>query len=88
MWEHINREDAKRHVKPGWHGLLDEVYDKVPDGIEIQVIKEKFGGLRIYTSLIDKDNQDFGHFLLEIENRSKEIYEFCGEPATHFKMIA
>jgi len=80
----ITRADAKLEVSVGWADLLDKVYDYLetfpqePGGeIYIIEVKEKWGGLRIYTS--EAPDAVF-HFLLAIEAESFTVCEFCGKP--------
>ena len=82
-----DRDLAKRSVGPGWHGLIDEVFDKLESlgkpTIIVQV-KEKYAGLRIYTGAYESDEEHpvniFERFLHDIEYRSFCICETCGKP--------
>ena len=72
----ITREQAKRCVGAGWHGLIDEFYNEFPDVLMVQV-KEKFGSLCLYhhegfDGSIDKE--------CEIRERSSHMCEECGKP--------
>ena len=73
----ITRSDAKLHVLNGWHALIDEIYDKKPDWVEISDVKEKWGRLRIYST----GDEAWLDYLIEIEERSATICERCGSPA-------
>lgn len=42
---------ALRSVGPGWRRLVERVFDAKPDEVDIVQVKEKFAGLRVYTSL-------------------------------------
>jgi hypothetical protein len=75
----INREDAKIYVKPGWHRLIDKVYDKLPEGIHIVQVNEKFAALRIYT---DVYSEEYERFLHKLADESMQICEFCGKPGS------
>jgi hypothetical protein len=73
-------EQALQSVGEGWHGLLREVYDKMATldtHMDILQVKEKWGGLRIYTSVV---HDVFDKFLIDIERKSFTICEFCGSP--------
>ena len=69
----MTREEAKRCVGPGWAKLIDELFDRMPEGAEVFSIKEKFGGLRI-------DGIGTDDLEIELEERSHKICEECGEP--------
>ncbi len=75
------REQALESVDIGWHGLINKVFDKLESIkdiiIVIHQVKEKYGGLRIYTSCI---HEEFDKFILELETESYKICEKCGEP--------
>jgi hypothetical protein len=73
------REGALRSVGAGWAGLVNEAFDKLEASesfIVVDQVKEKYGGLRIYTSPYDVD---FDKIIEDIERRSFEICEECGE---------
>ena len=76
-----SREQALESVDIGWHGLINKVFDKLESIkdiiIVIHQVKEKYGGLRIYTSCI---HEEFDKFILELETESYKICEKCGEP--------
>lgn len=72
-------DQALLSVKPGWHGLLREIYDKkntLDSHIDIIQVKEKFGGLRVYTSSV---HDEFDTFILENEIKSYTLCEECGD---------
>lgn len=76
----VTRENAINQVGSGWTGLVNEVYDilgahPVPAPIVLQV-KEKFGGLRIYTYPY---NEEVDTLIEEISRRSFTICEKCGQ---------
>lgn len=71
----INREQAKRCVGKGWHGLIDEFYDKYPEEWVNQV-KEKYGSLCLYHNGTD-DSIDLE---FSIRERSSHMCEECGTP--------
>jgi hypothetical protein len=77
---YYSEEEAVQQVGKGWEQLVRRVYSakaNIPIGI-IQV-KEKWGGLRIYTEhmheVLDKIIQD-------AERESFTVCEDCGNPAT------
>ena len=79
-YDGYTRDFAKQSVGKGWHNLIDEVFDKLEKRfkmIKIIQVKEKWGGLRIYT---DYSNEEFDKFIQEIEKRSFTICEDCGSP--------
>jgi hypothetical protein len=77
MW---TREQSKEWIKQtcgvGWLKLIDEVYDKLPDNIEIIQVYQKYAGLKFD---LNQENLEFESFLNEIEERSKHICEICGK---------
>jgi hypothetical protein len=79
MYGNESREDAKMHVKPGWHGLIDRAYDKLPEGFHVVRVKEKFGALRIYTDMYSEEYQRFLH---KLADQSAQICEYCGKPGS------
>lgn len=66
----------------GWHELIDKLLDTIaglnpPDDFVIYQIKEKFGGLRVYTSVASST------IYTAIEAAEEESYrtcENCGDP--------
>ncbi len=71
-------EDVKSCVGPGWVSLIEELY-KLCDENDIMItqVKEKFGGLRFY---IGGASMEINDKIEEVEKRSFEICEACGEP--------
>jgi hypothetical protein len=41
---------AKRSVGAGWHGFLERLFAAKPTWVQVVQVKEKFGGLRVYTA--------------------------------------
>jgi hypothetical protein len=84
-----DRELAKQSVGSGWHGLLDEIFDKKESldlsTVNIVQVKEKYAGLRVYIDLYaSRDNENdplhiFEKFLHDVERRSLRTCEVCGE---------
>lgn len=73
-----NLEQAKYSVDKGWHGLLEILFselEKYPNVVVSQV-KEKFGGLRIYTNPM---NDEFELIVASLERDSYTICETCGK---------
>lgn len=69
----MKKDDAKRCVGPGWATLIDELFDRMPDGASVFSVKEKYGGLRI-------DGIGTSDLEIELGERSQTICEECGEP--------
>jgi len=68
----------------GWYPLIYELLNKLQAiedrdkiGLEITQIKEKFGGLRVYTNI---DTDEIWNLIEEAEAKSFTICEFCGKP--------
>jgi hypothetical protein len=74
------REQALASVDIGWHGLVNKAFDKLESIkniiIVIDQVKEKYGGLRIYSSPM---HEEFDRFTLGLETESYKICETCGE---------
>lgn len=68
----MNIEEAKRCVGKGWHGLINELFDRMPEGTNVYSIKEKYGTLRI-------DCIPGSDLEIELERKSSTICEECGE---------
>jgi hypothetical protein len=70
-------------VGRGWHPLIKQgwskIYDLHPD-IEINQVKEKFGGLRFYVGFTTREVWDI------IEEMEKESYKTCEECGTKEKV--
>ena len=76
MWN-LSREEAKQYVGKGWSELIDAIYDRLPPTAHICQVKEKFGGLRFY---VDEVSSEVWDFIDEMEERSFQICEVCGQP--------
>ena len=80
-WLTNAEDDLEASCDAGWHDLIVETIDAMveavkPDGrFAVRQIKEKFGGLRIYT--FDARLSAIAH---AAEERSYIICETCGEP--------
>ena len=77
----IDREDAKTMVGKGWSKIIDSLYDNlpIPKTIQVHQVKEKFGGLRFYTSACTKEEYKI---IDEACALSEKTCEQCGEPGT------
>jgi len=75
----------------GWYGLTLPIIEEVrlynikhpDDQIQIQQIKEKFGGLRIYLS---KEPEYLHKMILKAEHESEHICEICGARGSNVKI--
>jgi len=67
-------------VNKGWHPIIIELNEKIaaihPD-YKIHQVKEKFGGLRFYSNVMDAE---VGKLISEAERKSFKTCEQCGEP--------
>lgn len=72
----VGLDTALKAVGKGWHPLVREVYKTLPEHIKVVQVKEKFGGLRIYTDV-------YTEYLLDVleqaQRQSFTVCEFCGE---------
>lgn len=73
------REKSKEWIKEtcgdGWLELVDEVYNKLPNYLNVIQAYQKWGVLRFN---IDKEDSNFEKFLESIESKSAELCEKCG----------
>ena len=78
----MNREESKSWIKKtcgdGWLPLIDAVYDKLPSGIQVTSVYQKWGSLNFD---IKPWNENFGGYLEEIKEKSLELCEVCGAKA-------
>ncbi len=81
----LELKDVKDCVGPGWGSLVEELY-KLCDENDIMItqVKEKFGGLRFYIGGASSEIHDK---IDEVENRSVEICEQCGEPGKNGPLV-
>ncbi len=83
----MNRLEAKKWILKkcgeGWLGLIDEVYDNLPRGIEITQVYQKYAGLRVD---INPESESFEDFLADIEERSYSLCEICGKEASQYEI--
>ena len=80
-----DRDLAKQSVGEGWSGLIDAIFNKRDElnlDVKIVQVKEKWGGLRVYTGAFYDDavHTEFDKFLIEMEKQSFTICETCGKP--------
>jgi hypothetical protein len=78
---YLTEEAAVQCVGRGWEQLIRKVYNaKAGLGIPVGIIqvKEKWGGLRIYTDYYVKEIEDV---IKEVCQQSISICETCGAPA-------
>ena len=79
--KYLSEEDAIQCVGKGWEKLVRRVYNaKTGMGITVGIIqvKEKWGGLRIYTDYYDSELEKT---IQEVGQESYKICENCGAPA-------
>lgn len=72
------REDALISVGSGWAQLINRVFDKlasIKGTVKIVQVKEKFGGLRIYT---DYGNVELDKVIHDVGIESVTTCEQCG----------
>lgn len=70
----------------GWMHIIDDLCttlqiwsDVHSQQVEITQVKEKFGGLRVYTLY---SNEDIDYLITQAEQRAKHTCEVCGNPGT------
>ena len=75
----------------GWYNLIDELCASIqkvceaadtPVDIEVEQVKEKYGGLRFYADANGSESvrREIDRLISEAENRSETICEECGQP--------
>jgi hypothetical protein len=70
-------EQALASVGPGWAELVRAFFQACEDaGVEIVQVKEKFGGLRMYTGNTPEHIWDL---IADIERKSYKTCEDCGK---------
>lgn len=75
-----DRDLALASVGPGWASLINRVFDaleRLGKPTTIVQVKEKYGGLRIYT---DNYVAEFEAIIQQAELESFAMCETCGEP--------
>ncbi len=75
----MDRQEAKFRIKKtcgrGWLPLVDVIFDRLPGGIEIASIYQKWGALTVD---IEPKDVDFQAFLQDTSTKSTKICEICG----------
>ncbi len=83
----MNRLEAKKWILEkcgkGWLGLIDEVFDNLPAGIEIIQVYQKYAGFCVD---INPASESFEDFLADIEERSCSLCEICGKEANQYEI--
>ena len=70
-------EQALASVGPGWSELVRAFFQACQDaGVEIVQVKEKFGGLRMYTG---ETPEHLWGLIADIEKKSYKTCEDCGK---------
>ena len=62
---------------PGWDPILEELFSKLSDSVRLFQVKEKFGGLRVYT---EGATEEDGLHIKEAEKKASRTCDVCGEP--------
>ncbi|WAS96021.1 hypothetical protein [Nannocystis punicea] len=77
----MDREAARSWMSQcgylGWLGLVDLVYDRLPPGLRIKQVYQKWAELRFD---LDPEDEAFEAFLTEIAEWSATICSVCGGP--------
>jgi hypothetical protein len=73
-------------IGPGWIPIvveLDQKMAEVAPEYELVQVKEKFGGLRFYTGVVNKDHYDAVNALIaEAEKKAAVTCDECGQPGS------
>jgi hypothetical protein len=80
LTNYLSEEQAVQCVGKGWEKLVRKVYNaKIGMGITVGIIqvKEKWGGLRIYTDYYDSHLEEV---IMQVSRDSLTICEECGAP--------
>jgi hypothetical protein len=72
-------------IGDGWFNILYELFEKIEPlvvdlSFQILQVKEKFGGLRCYTT--NMTNNDIYNLIREAEKKAYHTCEICGEAGT------
>lgn len=81
LTNYLTEEQAVGCVGKGWEQLVRKVYNaKVGLGITVGIIqvKEKWGGLRVYTDYYDEALEEV---IIAVEKESFKLCHDCGAPA-------
>ena len=75
----LNRAEAKawydRCNMSGWHILIDDLYDRLPDGVAVVSVHQKYA---IFCATLTEQNLELAALLNELAERSASICERCG----------
>jgi hypothetical protein len=81
IYEGYDRATALQSVGSGWAALINEIFDFTEStkikNVRIIQVKEKWGGLRIYTDFF---NDTLDQKIREVEKRSFTVCEVSGMP--------
>ncbi len=66
----------------GWIGLVNQIYERIPEGVVITEIFQKYGKLVTRFEPDAKEYEPFQLFLNDIEFRSETMCEKCGGDAS------
>ena len=83
--KYLSEDEAVNSVGQGWESLVRRVYTCIKDmGVTVGVrqVKEKFGGLRIYTEYHDEQLEKI---IIDVGKESFKICEKCGNPGSLVK---
>lgn len=80
--------DCEIDVREGWLAIVEDILSALvvlDTAFTVECIKEKFGGLRVYTQFIDIDREDdawskFQDVITKFEDKSLSVCEDCGQP--------
>jgi hypothetical protein len=72
----IDEAAALQCVGAGWAPLIKRLYAAMPQDTEVLQVKEKFGGLRFYTS---GATEEFDAMIDRAEDESYSLCEWCGQ---------
>lgn len=74
--EGYTREMALRSVGDGWSNGINLLFDAKPDDVVVVQVKEKFGGLRFYTS---NSTREYQQLIRYVESLCDMLCENCGK---------
>lgn len=83
--KYLTEEQAVDCVGKGWEKLVRKVYNArtaIGTTVGIIQVKEKWGGLRIYTDYYDSELEKT---IMQVGEESLKICETCGNPASLVK---
>ena len=81
----MNRDEAKNWILEscgaGWLTLVDQIYDELPERVEVLSVYQKWAELHCDTS---REDEVFDKALSGIQNKSRSMCEICGEKGSHY----